>query len=195
MNRRSLAPKASAIPGFATPRTSENRGRTCSPPAEYDVGRSRKGCVNGGIEMSGTERPTRMRATARRDGDGTFKHTVQVREHQITVDEPLEKGGDDTGPSPQELLAVSLASCTAITMEMYAARKGWEIGHIEVDVQYKGAERGCPTKFELVMRLPADLPEEQAERLRVIAAKCPVHRALDGEVMFEERVERVQLTA
>ena len=145
--------------------------------------------------MSGMEEPTRKRAAARRDDDGTFKHTVRVREHQLTVDEPLEVGGDDAGPDPQELLAVSLASCTAITMEMYAARKGWEIGHVEVDVQYRPAERGCPTKFELVMRLPEDLPEEQLERLRVIAAKCPVHRALDGEVMFEERIERVQLTA
>jgi len=143
--------------------------------------------------MSGMEEPTRKRAAARRDDDGTFKHTVRVREHQLTVDEPLEVGGDDAGPDPQELLAVSLASCTAITMEMYAARKGWEIGHVEVDVQYRPAERGCPTKFELVMRLPEDLPEEQLERLRVIAAKCPVHRVLDGEVMFEERVERVQL--
>src|SRR5476651_2730128 len=143
--------------------------------------------------MTATERPTRMRATARRDEDGTLKHTVQVREHQITVDEPLEVGGDDAGPSPQELLAVSLASCTAITMEMYAARKGWEIGHVEVGVEYSPAERGCPTKFELVMRLGDDVPEEQVERLRVIAAKCPVHRALDGEVMFEEHVERVQL--
>ena len=143
--------------------------------------------------MSGVESPARMRATVRRDDGGTFKHTVQVRDHQLTVDEPLDSGGEDSGPDPQELLAVSLASCTAITMEMYAARKGWEIGHVEVNVQYRPAERGCPTKFELVMRLPEDLPEEQLERLRVIAAKCPVHRVLDGEVMFEERVERVQL--
>jgi len=49
--------------------------------------------------MSETERPTRMKATARRD-DGMFKHTVQVRDHQLTVDEPIDKGGDDTGPSP-----------------------------------------------------------------------------------------------
>ena len=147
-------------------------------------------------EMNATERPTRMRATARRDdADGTYKHTVQVRDHQLTVDEPPEKGGDDTGPSPQELLAVSLASCTAITMEMYAARKGWEIGHVEVAVEYTPAERGCPTKFQLVMRLPDDLPEDQVERLRVIAAKCPVHRVLDGEVMFQERIERVHLAA
>lgn len=139
-----------------------------------------------------SERLTRMRATARRD-DGTFRHTVQVRDHQLTVDEPLDVGGQDTGPDPQELLAVSLASCTAITIEMYAARKGWDIGRVEVDVQYSPAERGCPTKFELVMRLPEDLPEEQVERLQVIAAKCPVHRALDGEVMFAERVERVHM--
>jgi putative redox protein len=141
-----------------------------------------------------SERLARMRATVRRD-DGSFKHTVQVREHQLTVDEPPELGGNDTGPDPQELLAVSLASCTAITMEMYAARKGWDIGRVEVEVQYSPAERGCPTRFELVMRLPEDLPEEQAERLRIIAAKCPVHRVLDGEVMFQERVERVHMAA
>jgi putative redox protein len=135
-----------------------------------------------------------MKATARRDGS-TFKHTVQVRDHQLTADEPIEAGGEDTGPDPQELLAASLASCTAITMEMYAARKGWEIGHVEVDVEYSPAERGCPTKFQLVMRFPDDLPEEQVQRLQVIAAKCPVHRALDGEVMFQERIERVHLAA
>ncbi len=135
-----------------------------------------------------------MKATARRDG-GSFRHTVQVRDHQVMVDEPLNAGGDDAGPDPQELLAASLASCTAITMEMYAARKGWDIGHVEVAVEYSPAERGCPTKFQLIMRLPDDLPEEQVERLKVIAAKCPVHRALDGEVMFMERIERVHLAA
>jgi putative redox protein len=130
-----------------------------------------------------------MRATARRT-DRTFKHTVQVRDHQLTVDEPPQSGGEDAGPDPQEMLAVSLASCTAITMEMYAARKGWDIGHVEVDCQYTPAERGCPTRFEIVLRLPEELPEEQVQRLQVIAAKCPVHRTLDGEVMFQERVER-----
>jgi putative redox protein len=131
-----------------------------------------------------------MKATAKRN-DGTFKHTVRVRDHQLTVDERTETGGGDAGPDPQELLAASLASCTAITMEMYAARKGWEIGEVEVGVEYTPAERGCPTRFELVVRIPEDLPAELAERLRVIAAKCPVHRTLDGEVMFEERLERI----
>jgi putative redox protein len=135
-----------------------------------------------------------MKASVRRTDSG-FKHTVQVRDHKLTVDEPLESGGEDAGPDPQEMLAVSLASCTAITIEMYAARKGWEVGNVEVEVQYTPAERGCPTKFDIVLRLPDDLPEEQVERLQVIAAKCPVHRTLDGEVMFKERVERMSAVA
>ncbi len=132
-----------------------------------------------------------MKAVARRTG--TYRHMVDIRSHHVSVDEPLEAGGDDTAPSPQELLAASLASCTAITIEMYAARKGWDLGYVEVECQYTPADRGCPTKFDLIMRLPEDASDEQVERLRVIAAKCPVHRTLDGEVMFNERVERLQL--
>ena len=132
-----------------------------------------------------------MRATAQRAGN--FKHVIKIREHQIGADEPTESGGEDSAPSPQELLAASLASCTAITMEMYAQRKGWDIGGVEVQAEYTPAERGCPTRFSLTLRLPSDLTEEQVERLRVIAAKCPVHRTLDGEVMFDERVQRVEL--
>jgi putative redox protein len=131
-----------------------------------------------------------MKATARRSARHT--HTVSIRDHQLVVDEPPERGGEDEGPSPQELLAASLASCTAITVEMYAQRKGWEIGPVEVDAQFTPAERGCPTKFTLILRLPADLTDEQVDSLRVIAAKCPIHRTLDGEVMFSERVERVE---
>jgi putative redox protein len=133
-----------------------------------------------------------MKAVARRTG--TYRHMVDVRSHHLSVDEPPEAGGDDTAPSPQELLAASLAACTAITVEMYAARKGWDLGYVEVECEYTPAERGCPTKFDLILKLPADASEEQAERLRVIAAKCPVHRTLDGEVMFNERVERLELT-
>src|SRR6187455_1296058 len=129
----------------------------------------------------------RMRASARQLEK--FRHDVKIRTHQLTADEPSDHGGDDLGPSPQELLAASLASCTAITMEMYAKRKGWNIDGLEVDVDYTPAERGCVTRFELVMKMPAHLSEEQVERLQVIAAKCPVHRTLEGEVAFEERVE------
>jgi putative redox protein len=130
-----------------------------------------------------------LRATARQLD--TLRHDVKVRRHTITSDEPKDHGGEDSGPSPQELLAASLASCTAITMEMYARRKGWDISGLAVDCEYTPAERGCPTKFAMVYRFPAHLSDEQAEKLAVIAAKCPVHRTLEGEVAFEERVELV----
>jgi putative redox protein len=129
-----------------------------------------------------------MRAVARRNG-GNLVQEVTIREHELTADEPRDQGGDDEGPSPQELLAASLATCTAITMEMYAKRKGWEVGDVTVDVNYEPAQRGSPTRFELVVKMPKELPEEQREKLMQIAAKCPVHRTLEGEVMFDERVE------
>ena len=131
-----------------------------------------------------------MKAIARR-GDGTLKHDVQMRSHTVVADEPKDEGGDDSGPSPQELLAASLASCTAITIEMYAKRKGWELGDVTVNVDYEPAQRGSPTRFRMVVDLPKELPEEQRERLMQIGAKCPVHRVLEGEVMFEETVELV----
>ena len=131
-----------------------------------------------------------MRAVAKRQ-NGSFKHRVEMGHHWITADEPENHGGDDDGPSPQDLLAGSLASCTAITIEMYASRKGWEIGEVAVDVNYEPAQRGSPTRFTMQVQLPKELPEDQRDRLLQIAAKCPVHRTLEGEVMFDESVELV----
>ena len=128
-----------------------------------------------------------MRAIARREG-GKLEQRVEIRNHRITADEPRDLGGQDAGPSPQELLAASLASCTAITMEMYAHRKGWDVGDIVVDVDYEPAQRGSPTRFTMDFQLSKELPEDQREKLMQIAAKCPVHRTLEGEVMFEENV-------
>jgi len=128
-----------------------------------------------------------MRAIARRDG-AKLKQQVEIRDHRIAADEPRDGGGEDAGPSPQELLAASLASCTAITMEMYANRKGWDIGEVVVDVDYEPAQRGSPTRFKMDVQLSKELPEAQREKLMQIAAKCPVHRTLEGEVMFEENV-------
>ena len=129
-----------------------------------------------------------MRATARRNGED-FKHDLEIGSHRLTADEPKDHGGTDEGPSPQELLAASLASCTAVTIEMYAKRKGWDIGEVEVHVNYEPAQKGSPTKFTMAVRLPKELPQEQSERLMQIAAKCPVHRTLEGEVMFDETLE------
>jgi putative redox protein len=132
-----------------------------------------------------------MKAIARRSAD-TFTHEIEIRGHELTIDEPPEEGGDDQGPTPQELLAAALASCTAITVEMYAERKGWDIGPVEVECEYATPERGMPTQFNLTLRVRRDCSDDQLERLKTIAAKCPVHRTLQGEVTFVERVKRFQ---
>lgn len=122
-----------------------------------------------------------------------FTHTVEIRggDHTITADEPRDQGGSDHGPSPQELLAASLASCSAVTIEMYADRKGWNIGDVTIDVVYEPAQRGSPTRFEINVKLPKELPEDQRERLMQIVARCPVHRTLEGEVIFDEKLQLV----
>ena len=138
---------------------------------------------------SSSEKTRAMRAVAtQREG---YTHDIKVGTHRLTADEPQDQGGLDMGPSPQELLSAALASCTAVTMEMYAKRKGWNIEGLEVEVsaEYSPAERGCPTSFRIIVRFPDHLSDEQVERLRQIAAKCPVHRTLEGEVAFDERVE------
>ena len=122
-----------------------------------------------------------------------FTHSVEIRggDHVLTADEPRKEGGHDEGPSPQELLAASLASCSAVTLEMYAQRKGWNIDNVVVEVSYEPAQRGSPTRFEIAVRLPKELPEDQRERLMQIVARCPVHRTLEGEVIFEEKLELI----
>jgi putative redox protein len=131
-----------------------------------------------------------MKAIARHT-KGMFTHAIDIRGHQLIVDEPVDRGGADEGPSPQELLAASIASCTAITLGMYANRKGWDLGQVEVECEYETAERGFPTQLNVVVRLPDSCSEEQVNKLRVVAAKCPVHRLLEGESIFEERIELV----
>ena len=130
-----------------------------------------------------------MKAIARLQAK-PFTHRVEIGDHVLTVDEPDEKGGRDEGPTPQELLAASLTSCVAITIEMYAQRKAWNLDAIEVTCEYELADRGARTHFNLVLRLPASLSDEQVERLRAIAARCPIHRILEGEIAFAERIER-----
>lgn len=129
-----------------------------------------------------------MKAVARRIGDG-LEHSIEAGGHKLTCDEPHGQGGDDAGPNPQALLAASLASCSAITLEMYAERKGWNVGDVVVEVDYEPAQRGSPTRFEMSVKLPKELPEDQRDKLMQIVAKCPVHRTLEGEVMFDEQLE------
>ncbi len=133
-----------------------------------------------------------MKAIAHRSDTKGLSHDVELREHRLVVDEPQEQGGEDKGPTPQELLAASLAACTAITLEMYARRKDWDLGDVEVQCDYEQADKDKPTLFKLALRLPSGLAPEQVERLESIASKCPVHRTLAAETRFEQTVELVE---
>jgi putative redox protein len=132
-----------------------------------------------------------MRAIARRQ-EG-YAHEVEIEGgHSLLVDEPESAGGTDRGASPTRLLAGALASCIAITMEMYADRKEWDLLDVEVvvDMEY---EKAVPVKFDVVLRLPKSLTEEQLDRLKAIAERCPVHKALahEREVTIVDRVELI----
>jgi putative redox protein len=133
--------------------------------------------------------PDRVKVVARRR-EG-FAHDVEIEGRRtIRVDEPAEVGGTDSGPSPTRLVAAGLAGCTAVTIEMYAERKGWDVGKVEVDVDVTYDEF-APLSFAVTLRLPAELSDEQRKRLLVVARKCPVHKLLVGEtpVVVSDHVE------
>jgi putative redox protein len=130
-----------------------------------------------------------MKVVARRSNG--FAHEVEIEGgHALVVDEPVTVGGTDTGPSPTRLVAAGLAGCVAVTMEMYAERKGWDIGRVEVEVEVEYDEF-APRSFAVTLGLPAGLGEEQRERLLVVARKCPVHKLLTGEarVAISDQIE------
>jgi putative redox protein len=124
----------------------------------------------------------------RREG---FAHDIEIEGgHTVLVDEPLAAGGGDAGPSPTRLLAAALASCIAITIEMYAERKGWDVGAVETEVEV-GYDGFVPASFAATIRLPDRIGEEQRERLLAVARKCPVQKVLSGgqAVELTHRIE------
>ncbi len=108
-----------------------------------------------------------------------YRTEIDARGHRILADEPLENGGQNSGPSPGDLLRSSLASCTAITLKMYADRKEWETGEISVDVEYRKNLDDFEPNFHVELSFENEnLSEDQLNRLEIIANKCPVHKIL-----------------
>jgi putative redox protein len=119
-----------------------------------------------------------------RIGKENYKTEINLRQHTLIADEPLELGGTDLGPKPSELLAASLGACIAITMRMYAARKGWPLDGVNVDVQVlkedsdQAGSNEQVTVFEAKIELSGALDEDQEKRIRLIGTKCPIHKIL-----------------
>ena len=111
-----------------------------------------------------------------------------VKGHRVMIDEPLELGGNNTGPTPNDYLATALASCTSITLRMYANRKEWPVNSITVKVrseQNKSADGGRHTRYFRTINLEGDVSPEQQKRLLGIANRCPVHQTLEGQIEVE----------
>ncbi len=126
------------------------------------------------------------------NGQGPFGQTLLDGRHAIAADEPVAAGGQDTGPNPYELLLMSLGACTAMTLRLYANRKGLPLEHVVVRLRHAKVHAedcaDCETKPALIDRiersieLVGPLDAAQRNRLLQIAEMCPVHRTLTGTI-------------
>jgi putative redox protein len=116
-------------------------------------------------------------------GTSSPPYRVELRagSHQLVADEPAAGGGTDAGPSPFGLLSSGLAACTAMTLRMYADRKGWTVDAIEVDVRYDVDDDGKGS-IARTITFPAATPAEQRDRLADIAERTPVTLAIRNGV-------------
>ena len=101
----------------------------------------------------------------------------------IIADEPVDKGGQDKGFSPKELLASALGACTCATLRMYANHKAWDLESIDATVEL--IDEPGQTKFIRKIQLTGDLNEEQRARLLAVANACPVHKILTHTIAIE----------
>lgn len=116
-------------------------------------------------------------------GTDHFRNEITVGGKMVIADEPEELDGTNQGPAPGEFLLISLASCTAITLRMYADRKNWPIEKIIVEVNFEKVDN--KTIFKRELQLVGDLTDEQKARLLQIANACPVHKTLTNPIEIQ----------
>ena len=123
-----------------------------------------------------------MQVTARR-GTGPLRTAIQIGKHQVLSDAPEALGGENSGPEPHDLLAAALAACTALTVTMYARRKGMALEDVRVRIEH-GQMDGA---YELQRHIDfvGALSVDDKARLLDIANKCPVHRTLSGTIRIQ----------
>ncbi len=132
------------------------------------------------------------------DSDDAFSTSMKVGNHYMMADEPEEFGGNDFGPSPYELVSAGLSACTAMTIQMYVKRKGWNLQNVEVHTSYsKSHAEDCQdcespgTKidtFHRELKLTGSIDEKKAQRILEIADKCPVHKTLHSKAQIITRL-------
>ena len=112
------------------------------------------------------------------DSETGYACVIRAGRHQLTADESVSRGGTDTGPAPYQLLLSGLAACTAITLRMVAARKGWELGPIHIDVELDKDPEGVADRITRIVSLAGPLNDQQKAALADIAEKTPVTKTI-----------------
>jgi putative redox protein len=117
-------------------------------------------------------------------GQERYRTELRTTNHLVISDEGTDVGGADLGFTPTDLLAASLAACTSITLRMYAERKGWSIGEIDVKVSVISEKNGQSLKtiFKRELTFEGEVPEDQRQRLLQIANVCPIHKTLTNPI-------------
>ncbi|MFN8116702.1 MAG: OsmC family protein [Bacteroidia bacterium] len=108
--------------------------------------------------------------------------------NSLIADEPIDLGGKNTGMTPTELLASSLAACTCITLRMYANRKQWNVESIETHITISNQEASNSTLFERTITFTGTIDNLQRERLLDIANHCPVHKILSHTITIQTSI-------
>ncbi len=127
-----------------------------------------------------------LNASARSTGDTLRQDILIDGRHRLVTDEPARLGGTDEGPAPHELLPAALAGCIATTVRTYARTKGWQLAELCVDVVYDN--KATPRHFDVTVNLPDGLSAEQTKRLMRVAEACPVRRAIEAGMSFDEHL-------
>jgi putative redox protein len=111
---------------------------------------------------------------------------AKIRSHFIVTDVPVSDGGEDAAPTPVEYLLTAIGGCVAITLRMYATRRGWDVGKITVNVFQLKDEQGSYLTEEISFE--KKVTEDQRKRLLVFASKCPVAKMVKGETRIESKI-------
>jgi len=132
-----------------------------------------------------------------RAGAAGFAQEIQIGQHRLKGDEPVDFGGTDTGPSPYDFLVAALGTCTSMTISLYARRKGWPLESVTVSLHHSKIHAAdcadCETKvgkidrIEREIQLTGTLTTEQRSKLMEIANRCPVHQTLTSEINIKTR--------
>jgi putative redox protein len=129
---------------------------------------------------------------------GKFQQEITIGPHRLIADEPISVGGDDSGPSPYDLVAAALGACTAMTIRVYADQKKLPLDRVLVNLRHQKTHASdcseCETKegridrIERLIELEGPLDAAARAKLLEIADKCPVHRTLQHEIWVPTRL-------